>query len=46
MLILFIIYFRIHFDFMLVYDTGDGSLELGFQTSGVVAYHGNTIIVL
>ena len=37
--ILFTIYFRINFNFVLVYYTDDGSLELGFETSGLVAYH-------
>ena len=33
MFILFIIYFRINFDFVLVYYSEDGSLELGSETS-------------
>ena len=44
MLILFIIYFLINFDFVLVYYTDDGSLELGSETSGLVLYNGNVLI--
>ena len=46
MFVLFIIYFRINFDFVLVYYTDDGSLELGFETSGLFAYHGNVLILI
>ena len=31
---------------MFVYDTDDGSLELGSETSGLVAYLGNVLIIL
>ena len=41
MFILFTIYFRINFDFVVVYYTDDGSLELGSETFGLVAYHVN-----
>ena len=41
MFILFTIYFRINFDFLLVYYIDDGSLELGSETSVYVAYYGN-----
>ena len=41
MYILFTIYCRINFDFVLIYYTDDGSLEFGSETSGLVAYHGN-----
>ena len=36
MFILFTIYFRINIDFVLVYYTDDGSLELGSETSALV----------
>ena len=42
MLISVIIYFRINFDFVLVYYTDDGSLELGSETSGLLTYFGNS----
>ena len=41
MFILFTIYFRINFDFVLIYYTDGGSLELGSEMFGLVAYHGN-----
>ena len=34
--ILFAIYFPINFEFVLLYYTDDGSLELGSETSGLV----------
>ena len=43
MFILFIIYFRINFDFLVVYYTVYGCLELGSETSGLVAYTGNVV---
>ena len=46
MSILFIIYFPIKFDFVLVYYTDDRSLELGSETSERVAHHGNVYIIL
>ena len=41
MFILLTIYFPLNFGFMLVCYTDDGSMELGTETSGLVAYHGN-----
>ena len=38
MLMLFIIYFRIHFDIVVVNYTDDGSLELGSEMSGLVLW--------
>ena len=44
MFILFTIYFPIKFDFVLVYYTDNGSLELGYETSGLVTYHGYVFV--
>ena len=38
MFILFTIYFPINFEFVLIYYTDDGSLELGSETSGFVMF--------
>ena len=46
MFILFFIYFPLNFDFVLLYYTDDGSLELGSETSGFIAYLGNVLILL
>ena len=46
MFISVIIYFRINFDFVLVYYTDDGSLELASETSGLVPYLGNVFLTL
>ena len=46
MFILLIMYFHINFDFVVVYYTDDGSLELVSETSGLVAYHGNVLRIL
>ena len=46
MFMLFIVCFRINFDFVVVYYTDDGSLELGSEMSGFVAYHGNVLVIL
>ena len=40
MLILFIIYFRINFDIVVVNYTNDRSLELGSEMSGLVLHYG------
>ena len=45
MSILFISYFRINFDFVVNYYTDEGFLELGSETSGLVAYHGYVLII-
>ena len=41
MFISFFIYFHINFDFESVYYIDDGFLELGSETTGLVAYLGN-----
>ena len=46
MFILFTIYCRINFDFVVVYSIDDGSLEFGSETSGLVANHSNVLIIL
>jgi len=43
MFILFIVYIRINCDFVLVYYTDGGSLELGLETSGLFAHHNNVL---
>ena len=43
---LFFIYFSINSDFVRIYYTDDGSLELGSETSGFVAYLGNVVIIM
>ena len=45
MFILFTIYYPINFDFVLVYYTDDGSLELRSETFGLDTYHGNVLII-
>ena len=39
-------HFPINFDFVVVYYTDDGSLELGSEMSGLFAGHGNVLIIL
>ena len=46
MSILFIIHFPINFDFVVVYYPDDGPLELGPEMYGLVAYHGNVLLIL
>ena len=43
MFILFIVYFPIICDFVLVYYTDDGSQEIGLETSGLFTYHNNVL---
>ena len=46
MFILLTIYFHTNFDFVVVYYTDDGSLELVSETSGLMACHGNVLRIL
>ena len=46
MFILFIVYFRINFDILVANYTDDGSLELGSESSGLLLYHGNILIII
>ena len=46
MSILFIIYFPINLDIVVVNYTDDGSLELESETSELVLYHGNVLIII
>ena len=46
MFVLLTIYFRINFDFVLVYYTDDGSLELGSKMSGIFLQYGNVLIII
>ena len=42
---LIIIYFRINFDVVVANYTGDESLELGSEISGLVLYHEKDLII-
>ena len=43
---MFFISFTMNFELMLIYYNYDGSLELGSETSGHVAYFGNILKIL
>ena len=43
MLIMFFVSSTMNFELVLIYYTDDGSLELGSETSGHVAYFGNIL---
>ena len=43
---MFIIYVHKNFDIVVANDTNDGAQEVGPETSGLVLYHGNIVILI